>query len=133
MVVLADPVRGCVCRSELTFFTLCHTLKLDSLLKGQIHLYIHLWIQSNIVSREVSVKLIGGSIEAARKALSALRRTNRRATEELGSATAFESVSQSIISRSSQIGQPQCIEHSIKAQRTAEYFRITGAMAHLKN
>ena len=60
MVVLADPVRGCVCRSELTFFTLCHTLKLDSLLKGQIHIYIHLWIQSNIVSREVSVKLIGG-------------------------------------------------------------------------
>ena len=57
MVVLADPVRGCVCRSELTFFTLCHTLKLDSLLKGQIHLYIHLWIQSNIVSREVSVQI----------------------------------------------------------------------------
>ena len=68
----------------------------------------------------------------------ALRRTNRRATEELGSATAFESVSQSIISRSSQIGQStvhrtQQLEHSIKAQRTAEYFRITGAMAHLKN
>ena len=43
----------------------------------------------------------------------ALRRTNRRATEELGSATAFESVSQSVISRSSQIGQPHsALEHS---------------------
>ena len=29
VVVLADPVRGCVCRSELTFL---HPLKLDSLI-----------------------------------------------------------------------------------------------------
>ena len=47
----------------------------------------------------------------------ALRRTNRRATEELGSATAFESVSQSVISRSSQIGQPQCISTQYQSSK----------------
>ena len=45
MVVLADPVRGCVCRSELTFFTLCHTLKLDSLLTIVVKVkYIFIYI-----------------------------------------------------------------------------------------
>ena len=63
----------------------------------------------------------------------ALRRTNRgRPRSSAQRQRSSQSVSQ-LFHGAHKLDSHSALAHSIKAQRTAEYFRITGAMAHLKN